>query len=816
MRRQLRCFFLLFGLLNSLFLSAQTISRRLDSIGQKVTSALTDYSKRYPQEKIFIHTDQNIYLNGQTVWYKAYVLAYGNPSTLSKIVYVRLSDANGKIIKEDKLPVKNSTAYGNINLPDSLASGWYQLHAFTAWMLNFDHEDFYHQNIYIKNVHDNAAPAIIASAVKTYHVDLFPEGGDLVDGNLCNIAFKATDEHGRPVKVYGDVLDNNKKPVAKLITLHDGMGSFELEASAGSNYVARVHLPDSSVQDIALPKVKKIGINMRVNTAPANELEMKITYTDPHLDHKDIIIEAVQNNGIIGGYPVKLKHGINVLRLKKADFSTGILRLTIFDESGRPGAERIVFINNNDLFKLSLTKNTVSFDPKSKNVFTLNLKDSKDQPVKANFSVSVTDAAMSTEPGENISSYFLMSSELRGYVNQPGYYFKNNSDTLQKQLDLVMLTNGWRHFKWDTVLKARPNVLKYFVESSQMIAGQIDNYHDKDNLKIKLMITNADSSKKIVMITPDSTGCFVLKDYNHQGTANLYFEVVNAKNRKLPTKITFFKQDIDTVHFGADTLNNFTETIPVIKKTFLDSVATQQNARFVTHGIVLKTVNIKERKLTPTELVIKSHVHRLELDDGASTLDLVNTPTIQGVSIIDYIQGKFPGLQITIDPLLGITFKYRGSSSLNSQASPPFFYVDEARSSLEDVESIPLQDVALIRFAPPPAWFAPGGGGFNGAILVYTKIWGDDRGNSSRRSFDQYTFNGYSVTREFPLADYSDIKQKQATDYRTTLYWNHDVDMDGDGNFKIRFYNSDKTKKYRVVVQGMDAEGRVGYLSEEF
>ncbi|MDB5143316.1 MAG: hypothetical protein JWQ66_2029, partial [Mucilaginibacter sp.] len=508
MRKQLRCIFLLSALLNSLFLGAQTISPGLDSIGQKITGSLTDYSKKYPQEKIFIHTDQNVYLNGQTVWYKAYVLAYGSPSTLSKIVYVRLSDANGKIIKEDKLPVKNSTAYGNINLPDSLASGWYQLHAFTAWMLNFDHEDFYHQNIYIQNVHDNATPAIITSAVKTYHLDLFPEGGDLVDGNLCNIAFKATDEHGMPIKVYGDVLDNNKKPIAKLITLHDGMGSFELEASTGSNYFAKVHFPDSSVQNIALPRVKKTGINMRVNASPANELEMKITYTDPHLDYKDVVIEAVQDNGIIGGYPVKLKHGINILRLKKTDFSTGILRLTIFDESGIPGAERLVFINNNDEFKLSLTKNTVSFDPKSKNVFTLNLKDSKDQPVKANLSVSVTDAAVGTEPGENITSYFLMSSELRRYINQPGYYFKDNSDTLQKQLDLVMLTNGWRHFKWDTVLKARPNVLKYFVESSQMIAGQIENYHDKDNLKIKLMITNADSSKKIVLVTPDSTGCF--------------------------------------------------------------------------------------------------------------------------------------------------------------------------------------------------------------------------------------------------------------------------------------------------------------------
>jgi hypothetical protein len=815
MRKQLRCIILLSGLLNSFLLDAQTIPPRLDSIGQKLTNSLSGYNKRYPQEKIFIHTDQNIYLGGQTLWYKTYALAYGKPSLLSKIVYVRLSDAQGKLIKQDKLPLKNSTAYGNINLPDSLRSGWYQLQAFTTWMLNFDEGDFYHQKIYIQNIHDRANQTLDVGEAKTYHINFYPEGGDLVDGNMCNVAFKVTDENGLPAKVYGDVLGKNKRSIAKLITVHDGMGSFELEASANMNYTAQVHLPDSTVQYIALPKVKKTGISMRLNTASVNELEVRMTYSDKQLEHQDIILEAVQNNGLSVTYPLKLIRGINVFSLKKDDFSTGILRLTIFDENGVPGAERIVFINKYDLFKLSVVKDTLSYNSKSKNVFTLNLKDNKNQPARANLSISVTDAAMGSEQDDNICSYFLMSSELRGRIHQPGYYFKNNSDTLQKQLDLVMLTNGWRHFKWDTVFKAQPRVLKYFVESSQVIAGQIENYHDKDNLKIKLMITNADSSKNIVFIAPDSTGCFALKDYDRQGTANMYFEVVNAKNKKQPVKIAFFKQDVDTIHFGADTLSDFGGIKPVIKKTFLDNIAIEQNARFVTQGIVLKTVNIKERKLTPTETLIKRHVHHFDLDNS-STLDLMNTPSLPSVSVIAYIQGRFPGLQIYQKPFGGYTFKYQGSSNLNDDVNLPYFYIDEVRVMLADVEEIPLTDIALIRFAPPPVWFAPVGGGFIGAILVYTKEHGDYKNTNSSRAFDRYTFNGYSITREFSSPDYSIDKQARQPDYRTTLYWNHDLNTDNQGNFKIRFYNSDKTKKYRVAVQGMDANGRMGYLSEEF
>ncbi len=214
-------------------------------------------------------------------------------------------------------------------------------------------------------------------------------------------------------------------------------------------------------------------------------------------------------------------------------------------------------------------------------------------------------------------------------------------------------------------------------------------------------------------------------------------------------------------------------------------------------------------------MLIKNHVKRFDLDNS-STLDLMNTPSLPGVSVINYIQGRFPGLEIYQYPYGGYVFKYRGSSDLNDANNLPFFYLDEAQVSLGDIEEISLQDIALIRFAPPPVWFAPLGGGFTGAILVYTKGHGDYKNTNSSRAFDRYTFNGYSVTREFSSPDYSIDKQARQPDYRTTLYWNHDLNTDNQGNFKIRFYNSDKTKKYRVVVQGMDANGRMGYLSEEF
>jgi hypothetical protein len=804
----------LFALVNSLTADGQATPAATKAISEKITGSVSGYYKKYPREKIFLHTSQNIYLTGQTIWYKAYLMAYGKPSLLSRIMYVRLSDANGKLITQNMLPVKNSTAYGNINLPDSLPGGWYQLQAFTAWMCNFDKQDFFHQKIYVQNIHAPVNQSAGIPGAQLFHITFFPEGGDLVDGNMCNIAFKAADENGIPVNVYGEVLDNNDKPVAILETRHDGMGSFELEAGANTNYCVRVHFPDGSVQDVSLPKVKKTGLSMRVNAMPAGELEVKITYDGQQKEYKDIVVAAVQDNGTVVTYPLKLSRGINVFSFKKDNFSPGIVRLTVFDESFVPLAERVAFIHDNNALNLSLSKDTLSFDPKSKNVFTLHLADGKNKRVKANVSVAVTDAELEGEPENNISSYFLMSSELRGHIHQPGYYFKNNSDTIRQQLDLVMQTNGWRHFRWDTVLNSKPRELKYFVEKEQLVAGKIENYHDRDNLKIKLIVTSADSGKYVGYVEPDSAGTFVLKDYNHRGQASLFYDVVNAKNKKQPVKVTFFHPQIDTLSFPQDTLSGLIGIKQVIPGSILDDAVKDYDARFPAKGILLKTVNIREHQLSPTEVLINSHVKHLNADQ-AFTLDLIHT-TFPPVTIIDYIIGRFPGLQI-VKTYQGIAFLYRGVNSIKDQYPTPFFYVDEMPSSLGEIVDIPLTDVALIRFAPPPVWFAPLNGGSAGAILIYTRRFGDDNvaGKSVLTNYGKYTFNGYSITREFPSPDYSIIKPSTRPDYHTTLYWNHDLFTDKQGNIKIHFYNSDKAKKYRVVVQAMDAGGRLGYLSEE-
>ena len=820
MKKSPACIAFFYCLVLPLVSLAQSEQPGLASVQQKFSTAFAAQFKNYPHEKAFVQATQNVYLTGQTIWYKAYAMAYGKPSQLSKVVYVRLSNANGKLIRQDKLPLKNSTAYGNIDLPDSLQSGWYTLQVFTAWMLNFDRNKIFGQTIYIQNSHQPFdADKVAAAKSQQYHIAFFPEGGKLINGVIGNIAFKAVDGNGEPAYVYGDVLNDQKRPVAKITTQHDGMGSFNLEANADASYMAQVHFPDNSVQNLPLPKVEKTGISLLINPAPAGEIDLLISYTAQQPTIQPILVEAVQDDGLAIGYPLQLSRGINVFALKKNDFSNGILHVGAFDESGRLVAERSVFIKPADKPKITLKADSISFRLGGQNTISVNVTDSTGMPVSGNFSVSVTDADMGPASPLNISSYFLLGSETAAALHNPGYYFKNNSDSLRQQLDLVMLTDR-QNFKWDDILNNKTPALKYAVEQSQFIAGKIEKYTPGEDLKLKLMIASADSDKVIAYVEPDSSGIFKLDHYNKPGNAVVFYQAVNRKNRKRPIDITFFNEDIDTVNTLPAGQNSLTMLKPGINPVFLDSVIPSRNDLAIDNGVMLKTVNIKEERKDPLQKMIESHVKRFSADN-AFTFDLVDQPGPPSQKIFDYLVGRVPGLAFD-----GTVWVYHGPSTLGKGLDPselpkPYFYVDEVSVDQDAVKYMNMTDVALIRFVPPPVWFAPLQGGFIGAIMIYTKNVDDDRNTYKTLSnhadvLDQYTFNGYSVRREFSPGTDSGKGQKLAVDLRTTLFWSHDLQTDEHGNAKLQFYANGNTKRYRIVIQGFDKNGRLVYVDKVF
>jgi len=809
-----------------------------DTLETRVKFALLTYYKKYPAEKLFAHLNQDVYSSGETLWYKIYAMAYGKPSPLSRVVYVQLTDTAGNVIAQNKLPMAEGKAHGDISIGPKLKSGWYKFSAFTSWMMNFDRQSYFNQKIYI---HNSSTPGAFAGEKevieKNYHIAFFPEGGDLVSGSEVRVAFKAFGDDGLPARVEGIVKDNTGKPVANLVTVHDGMGEFTIEPTTGNSYSAEVKWPDATRQVIKLPVVKAEEISLQADQYPSS-IKLQIALSGAQSGNQNFLLAAVQNSGVVSSYPIPVTRGFNEFNLPKTPFSTGILRLTLFDDQGIPVSERLLFINKHDLKTSALTADTLSFAPHAVNSFSITAKDDAGKPVQGNFSVAVTDGdAFTYAMSQNIYSALLLSPELKGETYNPGYYFKNESDTLAQELDLVMLTNGWRHFSWQKILNKENYTIRYPVEHSIYIAGSVAGSSTKNDgeLNVKLMVFNHDSTKFVGYAVPDTSGTFILKNFNHQGPSDIYIQTADKKDRTKGMNVKLFNTLDDSLK--RVTSEPFSEhAFPAITGYFIARTQAEARMRDTANIIMLKTVAVKAKKITPTEKLIAEHVSPGHEADREFTLDLVNYPTVN-IGLINYIKGRFPGLMIVGDDTRP-QFLYRGGNSLNGapaslaqsvvqqqqsdmgqdNAFLPYFYLNDAPVEYMDVKDISLVEIALIRFMPPPVWFAPYNGGNAGALMIYTKKQSDEikqmAGISSQ--YDHYIFNGYSITREFAQPDYNKLKQSGLLDDRITLYWNHDLETDANGVLKFKFNNNDITKKYRIIIQGMDSKGRLMYIQKDF
>jgi hypothetical protein len=806
-----------------------------DTFETHLKSSLLSYYKKYPVEKAYIHTNQDVYSSGETIWYKIYATAYGKPSALSGVIYVRLTDTAGGLVIQNKLPLIDGKAHGNIDIEAQLKTGWYKLSAFTEWMMNFGHEADYTQNVYILNTADTVVPVKKENSInKAYHIRFYPEGGDLIDGNISKVAFKAWDDDGLPTTISGVIKNGQNTTIEKLNTLHDGMGEVSIEALAGNTYSAYVNFPDNSVQKIPLPDAKPGGISMGVSQS-ANVIDLKLAFAGPEEKFSNCLLAAVQNNGKMLTLPLHLTRGMNLFELRNDDFNTGILRITIFDNKGIPVAERLLFINKHDIRRPALKADTLSFLPNARNTFSIALKDNTGRPVTANFSLSVNDGdAAVNENQSNIFSSLLLTPELKGTIYNPGYYFKSDDDSLASYLDLVMLTSGWRHFVWKNILNGDTALLKYPVERSQYLAGKILNYDSvKESRKqIKLIVINQDSSKFVGYISPDRTGEFILKNFNHAGLSELYVAAADEKNHRVKLQMQIMPSLDDSLKQTKGIRFN-DNTLPVISGPFIADARNLAESNVT----MLKAVNVKEIKTSATEKLVREHVSPLYQSANSFTLDLVDNPLLSGnIGIIDFIKGKFPGLDISGGDY-NVDFSYQGQGvnsrivSTNYTAPDPnqafkadmdndrdkpmpYFYVDESEVRLSDLKVISLENVALIRFLPPPVVSAPYGGGLIGAIMIYTKKYSDEAGKTNElTNFDRFIFDGYSVAREFAAPGDSGYNHSNTT---ATLCWNHDINTDNNGMFKLRFYNSTGAKKIRIIIQGMDNDGKLFFAEQDF
>ena len=804
-------------------------------VRDKIIKALNTFDKQYPQEKVYLQTDRAYYTAGEEMWFSACIRYHNKSTTLSKQLHVALVNKDGKILVQEIVPIETGHASGHISLPSSLHSGNFRIVAFTSWMLNFDPAFLFQRDIMVLT-DTSELNEIKITEEKGFGVTFFPEGGNLVAGLQSTIAFKAVGRNGLPVPISGKIIDATGNQVATLHTIHDGMGIFSLTPGDGKSYEAIVYFPDQTTKRYALPTALSSGIVMHVSNRQLTEQKIYVLLHQKPLDtnSNNSVLLVIKNGEKVFTPKISFQENTAAIAIPTGLLSSGITYITVFDEEGISLAERITFVRNeSDILPLSIQTVQISDNARKKNRFLLKAPGAEG----GRFSIAVTDADIvpAFEHENNIISYLLMSSDIKGNVYHSGWYFDVLDTTHLQALDLVMMTNGWSRFLWKEILKGDFPDIHYPLEQNQMLYGQIlYTKHSKrgkpfaDALVVMDYEAPKDALYKTYSFKTDSAGRFALKLLPFHDSATFYFlKVTDPQGRHPDFKIHLFNYpDSATLPHPDFQIHKQRKKIGAFVAAVTEQRKTLKQIR--DSAILLKTITIEDRKKTHLDSMNEKYASGVFSNPGVKSFDIGRSPESKmGYTVLDYIQSHVPGINVVGDSIMYwhlTTGMSQQSLREMALANCPSIFIDEipvydgeggegAAQAVGRLSSMSLGRVALIKVFR--TGFVGGrGGSSHGAIAIYLKRGGDQSISSAHSNAIVLYKQGYEIVKEFYSPEYSNSNKEVLPDKRLTLYWDPNLQTDSSGEAYFSFYNNDITQNFRIIISGMDSTGKIGRIEK--
>jgi len=779
---------------------------------QSIDSTLSLYNSNFPFEKLHLHSDKERYLPGETIWFKAYILADGLPTTVSTSVYADLLDSRGKLIEHKSMPVLAATADSYFTLPDSSTETNYTIRAYTMWMLNFDTALIYRKTITVMNTSAASNTAVIPASLQ-----FFAEGGNLVADLYNYVAFKATQHNGSPYDFTAAIKNSKNELIDSINSVHDGMGLLKFTPEANETYTAEWKDNTGTYRRTALPVAQTKGILLHAQQLN-NELHYLINNTAVADNLQQLTLIATMNQVLLFKAQIKMNGAAANGKINTKEFPTGILQLTVLDKNNLPLTERIVFINNNDYsFSATVNTNEKSIAKRGKNKIEITVPDT----VSTNLSVAVYDAGLEEEQsGRNIYTDLLLQGDLKGYVYNAGWYFNTNTPEAKDYLDLVMQTNGWRRYNWDKIIANQMPAFTYPRDNYLSIYGKADDNKKQGlvNQSINLIVQTKDSSKQWYLPVSNKEGIFIQSGLVFYDSATVFYKLntANAANSVI----------VSPAYNGlAD--NTIIQNLPAFLRSAAVQAATTTNSYTQSFLNELKNKNPgfeKNAKLL-NNITVRSGASRNWKNDPIVKMDEKYAGMYRGVGANsvqydvlhdDMASGKSDVYNYMIGKAPGLTVKYDNGKYLVDyiRKMEPIIYLNESQIDNQMLATISIDDIAYIKYFSRAGWML----GFPPALCVYLKK-GDDLKAGLKNlpsNLSKIKIAGYSPVKEFYSPNYSVADDRHANaDLRTTLLWQPYV-LTNKENKKatIVFYNNDISTRLKVVVEGMNEDGKLVYIEK--
>ena len=813
---------------------------------QQYMNQAQTFANNFPREKAYLHFDNTSYYVGDTIWFKAYVTLAEQQtfSQISRPLYVELVDQTGHIADKQIIKLTQGEGNGQFILPPSMLSGYYEVRAYTRWMLAFNEPQYFSRTfpIYQLTNSDKLERSIttyeLSSSMENrpseteekLNVRFFPEGGQLVEGVTSQVAFKAESKNEGNIELSGTIYTKEGAEITSFETLHDGMGRFEYTPSA-QPAIAKVDfqgkkyeftLPQALPNGYVLSTVSNAGallVRVFCNAAtPQDTLAVFISHQGRPYVHQLISCRSDAPQEFI---------------LPTRKLPAGVLQVSLINRAGNTLCERFVFANPRAPLQISTEGLKEVYAPYAPIRCELQIKNAKGEPVSGELSVSIRDGVRSDylEYDNNIFTDLLLTSDLKGYIHQPGYYFASPSPRKQTELDVLLMVHGWRKYDMSQAISTAPFTPLQLPETQLALNGQVKSTILKNKLKdiaLSVIVKKDDQFITGGTVT-DENGRFSIPVEDFEGTTEAVIQTRKVgKERNKDASIL-----IDRNFSPAPRAYGYKELHPEWKdlaywqqkaesfdSLYMDSI------RRVEGLYVLDEVEIKSKRRQGSNMATK--ISEKSIDAYYDVRRSVDVLRDNGKIVT-----TIPELMEKLSP----QFYWDRTNDKHTYRQKPICYIMDNHILSETETQMMLTEVDGLA----SIIISKGTGGIDDDIIQNTKMsevtdsTGVDiskldkysvfyliplprrdvlnKSQSAVLGTRQTVIQGYTRPLEYYSPAYPTKElYMDKVDKRRTLYWNPSVQADENGKAVIECYNNQYSTPLIIQAETLGKDGQIGSM----
>lgn len=767
-------------------------------IAQKPETAIEQqfdtYRKNALQEKMFVHTDKEFYLGGEICWFKVYAVDafFHKPIDLSKVAYAELLDNTNKPVIQAKIAMEKAIGNGSVYIPVTINSGNYKLRVYTSWMKNFSADYFFEKQISIVNTQVNTQLPV-NDTTPSFDIQFFPEGGNLVNGLQSKVAFRVVNKYGKGVDCNAVVVNNLQDTVSELHTLKFGIGNFNIKPVAGQQYKAVFTMPGGIRVSKELPVAYSYGFVMRLVPEGERHVKVLVQFVADEREPApmSVYLFAHTRGSVKESLRAPFENGIATFMIDKDKLGDGISHFTIFNSSRQPVCERLFFKPLSNKLTVKIKTDADIYDTRKKISLRIDAADQWNNPVVADMSMAVYRVDSLQLPVQSgISEYLWLCSDLPGYIESPEYYLNTTGAETSEAIDNLVLTNGWRRFKWEDILQNKKPVFKFAPEyNGHMITGRIVNNKTgaaSENINAYL---SAPGTTRFRTSLSDKNGNVKFEMQHFYGTPGIIVQTDTETDSVYHVEI----DDPFSNQFATRPVAPF--LLPVNNPGTLLQQSISMQVENIFNGDIRKKVKVEMIDTIgffhhPNETYLLDNYTRF------TTMEEVLREYIISVNVRKRQNRYF--LPVYND---GETFnELFQNNPLVLLDGVPVFNMDKIMQ-YDPLKVRKLETVTRRYFY---------GKTINDGIINIVTYNGNLEGFELDPQATVIDYEALQLQREFYSPVYETAQQAAShqPDFRTLLNWSPGIKTDVTGKYQLPFYSSDVPGKYVVVVQALTADGK--------